>query len=269
MLLLIFSCNSDDSVNETEYLAYSDNFNTDEILSNRNNGYLKFSVNSKNSNENADYSNRKLIKNGNLTFETNDLSKTKIRINQLVLKHGGYLSRDSQNELDNRQNIHLNIRVPAKKFDSLIIDISKGVEKFDYRQIKIKDVTEEFVDLESRLKNKKELEKRYLEILKKAKNVKEILEVEREVGKLREDIESAEGRMKFLKDQISFSTLEVSFYKVVSNESSFSKKFKNAFKDGYKSVKSFLLFIVSTWPFIIIGIILVLLLRRRLKRRKN
>lgn len=213
--------------------------------------------------------NRKLIKNGSVTFETSDLKATKSRIDQLVKKHQAYFSKESENEIGNRINVHLTIRVPAKRFDSLLNDISQGVEKFDYKQIKIKDVTEEFLDLETRLKNKKELEQRYIQILKKAKNVKEILEVEKEIGKLREDIESAEGRLKYLKDQVSVSTLEVSFYKEVYSETGFGKKVKDSFKDGFGGLKSLSLFLISVWPFLIIGVVLWLWLRKRFKRKKK
>ena len=265
---LMFSCESSTSEKfESGYLAFGDNS-------------LNFTVRNGNYDEIGNISiqpeeevfnpeSRKLIKNGQLTFETPDLSQTKTRINELIKKHKAYLSKDSENELDGRINVHLTIRVPAQYFDSLLNDISKGIEKFDYKQIKIKDVTEEFLDVTARLKNKKELEKRYLEILKQAKNVSEILEVEKEVGKLREDIESAEGKLKYLQDQISLSTLEVSFYKEVYYQSSFGKKTKEALKDGFSGLKSFFLGLMRIWPFLIIGFLILVVVRRRIKRKKK
>lgn len=210
---------------------------------------------------------RKLIKNGRITFETPDLKRTKGQILSAVKKYKGYISSDSQNEQYDRINNHLTVRVPFQKFDSLLIGISKEIEKFDTKEIKISDVTEQFLDIQTRLKNKKKLEKRYLEILKKAKTVKEIIEVEREIGKLRGDIESAEGRLKYLSDQVSFSTLNISFYKKISSESSFTKKLKNALKDGYDSIKSFFIFLVGIWPLVIILLVAFLWYRRRRKKR--
>jgi hypothetical protein len=267
---LFFACDSSSENEDAQFLALYDG-------NDGNPSYGFFSPNEfdgvgngiKQTEEQFNPSSRKFIKNGQVTFETPDLEKTKKRIEELIKKHQGYISKDSENELDNRINVHLTIRVPAKNFDSLLSDISTGVEKFDYKQVKIKDVTEEFLDVTSRLKNKKELEKRYLEILQKAKNVKEILEVEREIGKLREDIESAEGRLKFLQDQIALSTLEVSFYKEVYYESSFGKKTKEALKDGFSGLKSFFLGLLSVWPFLIIGILMFIWLRRRIKRKKK
>ena len=210
---------------------------------------------------------RKLIKTGNLNFETQDLSKTKTTIEGLVKSFNGYIANDNEYKSYDRISNNISLRIPANKFDEFIVEISKGVEKFDSKNINISDVTEQFLDVEARLKTKKALESKYLEILKKAKTVKEIIEVEREIGKLRGDIESAEGRLKYLSDQVSFSTLNISFYKKISSESSFTKKLKNALKDGYDSIKSFFIFLVGIWPLVIILLVAFLWYRRRRKKR--
>lgn len=214
-------------------------------------------------------SERKLIKNGRITFETQNLQRTKNQITSAVNKYKGYISSDSQNEQYDRINNHLTVRIPFENFDSLLVGISKEIEKFDHKEIKISDVTEQFLDVETRLKNKKELEKKYLEILKKAKTVKEILDVEREIGKLREDIETSEGKLKYLKDQVSFSTLNISFYKSISNESSFTRKLKNAMSDGYESIKSFFIGILANWPLVIVVFFVFVWFRRRMKKKKS
>lgn len=200
-------------------------------------------------NENVE---RKLIKNGSVVFETNDLEKTKSQVSSLVDSYKGYISSDTKNEYDNKVNYYLNIRIPAQYFDAILSGISSQVSKFDTKEIRISDVTEEFLDVESRLKNKKELEKRYLAILQQAKTVKDILEVERELGTLREEIEATEGRLLYLTNQVSYATLSVSFYKKVSTESSFSNEIANSFKAGFKKLQSFFIFIISFWPFIIL-----------------
>lgn len=277
LTILFASCESDAAKEEAAFLAVGTNANMNyEVNENSfgwtpKNGDDKYGYNQSNQlqQKQKPQIERKLIKNGKVTFETEDLKATRSRISQLVKKHQAYFARESENESGNRMNVHLTIRVVAKHFDSLLGDISKGVEKFEYKQVKIQDVTEEFLDIQTRLKNKKELEQRYLQILKKAKNVKEILEVEKEIGKLREDIESAEGRLKYLQDQVSISTLEVSFYKEIYHETGFGKKLKDSFKDGFSGLKSLFLFLISVWPFLIIGMILWFLFKRRFKRKKS
>ena len=212
---------------------------------------------------------RKLIKNGRIIFESEDLNKTKSQVLLLGKKYKGYISSDRQNDYDNRINNHLKIRIPSQNFDTILSGISKEVKEFDTKEITISDVTEEFLDIEARLKNKKELEKRFLEILQKAKTVKEILDVEKEIGQLREDIESAEGKLKYLQNQVSFSTLDVSFYKTVYNETNFARKFKNAFKNGFENLKSFLIGLINIWPFVILLGFIFFLFRKWRKKRKN
>lgn len=212
---------------------------------------------------------RKLIKNGEIEFESENIINTRKDIFQAIEKFKGYSSSD--NEYKNSYEISntLIIRVPTENFDNLLNEITNGVSKFDRKEIKIKDVTAEFLDIEARLKTKKELENRYLEILKKANTVTEILEVEKQIGELRSDIESIEGRLKFLNNQVSFSTLNVRIYETISEQTEFGKKFKNGFKNGWENLILFFVFLVNIWPFIFIIIGIVILIRIWRKRRKN
>ena len=246
--LLFITCKNSDS-NTVEFATLSDSkMNLTNSLQTK----KAFSANETSNTVSKETISRKLIKNGNVVFETYDLEKTKATIELLVQKFDGYISSDSKNEFDNKVNYYLNIRIPAQYFDSILKGISSQISKFDSNEITISDVTEEFLDIESRLKNKKELEKRYLEILQQSKSVEDILNVERELGKLREEIEATEGRLNYLSNQVSFSTLSVSFYKKVSNETSFSGKLGESFTNGFENLKSFLLFVLTVWPFVII-----------------
>ena len=207
---------------------------------------------------------RKLIKTGNVTFESDELDATRKNIINLVNQYNGYISNDREYKSNGRISNTLSIRIPSNNFDTLLLEISKGVKKFDNKSVNISDVTEQFIDVQVRLKTKKKLETKYLEILKKAKTVREILDVERELGKLRSDIESTEGRLKYLQNQVSFSTLNITFYKQISaSETSFSGKISKAFKKGFENVRNFFLYLIHIWPFIIILFLLFLYLRKR------
>ena len=212
--------------------------------------------------------NRKLIKNGEIEFEANDLNKTKKKVIDGVKKYKGYLSSDNEYKNSYEVSSTLIIRVPSESFDKLLNEITQGIDKFDRKEINVKDVTSEFLDIEARLKTKKELENRYLEILKKANKVTEILEVEKEIGKLRSDIESIEGRLKFLNNQVTISTLEVRIYETISTQTEFGKKFKNGFKNGWKNLILFFVFLVNIWPFIILTIGVIILIKYWRKRKK-
>ena len=215
---------------------------------------------------------QKIIKTGNLRFETQELEKTHQKILAAVQKANGYVQHDNTGKNYNSQYHNLTVRVPSEKFDAVIQAISDGVSFFEEKTISQRDVTEEFVDLNARLKAKRTLEKRYLELLSKAKNVKEILEIERELSKIREEIEAREGRLHYLQSQVSESTITIYFYKISSERGvtvSYGRKVVNAFKNGWNNISEFFLGLLHVWPFIILVAVSVFMIRRWIKKRKK
>lgn len=215
---------------------------------------------------------QKLIKESYLKFETRDLDKTYHQIIDFVKQNQGYVQNDNSSKQYNRIIRTLTIRVPTKNFNKTIDSIETNVPFFDEKRISSRDVTEEFIDLEARLKAKKTLEKRYLDLLSKAKNVKEILDIERELSKIREEIEAKEGRLKYLQNKVSLSTLTVEFYKVTSETGvtlSYGTKMWNAIKSGFNGLSVFFLGLLNIWPFLLIMIILLFWIRRWYKKRKH
>lgn len=200
---------------------------------------------------------RKLIKDGRIEFETDNLNSTRKTIFEAVNKYKGYVSSDQEFKSSGRKSNTVVIRVPANNFDNLLNEATQGVDKFESKEITIKDVTEEFLDIQARLKTKKELEQRYIELLKQAKNVTEILEIEKQVGQLRSEIESIEGRLKYLQDRVSFSTLTMTFYESIPNQTEFGQKFKNGFRNGWDNLIWFFVVLTNIWPFILLGVGLI------------
>ena len=214
---------------------------------------------------------RKLIKTCDISFETDNLLETRNHIEQAVKKYNGYISAD--NEYKSSQNItsNLTVRIPSENFDPFLNEISSKVERFDNKNISVNDVTEQFLDVQARLKVKKELEQRYSEILKKASSVKEILEVERELTNVRSEIESMEGRLKYLQNQVSFSTLTIRFYKEEVSKAyskTFGRRIADAFTNGIDNIKWFFIGLVNIWPFILLIVLLIIFIKKRIKRKE-
>ncbi len=195
---------------------------------------------------------RKLLKTGHITFESNNLQATKKQVLESIANNKGYVAADQEYKSSGRVSNSLTIRVPASNFDKLVAETTNGISRFDQKKIEVRDVTEEFVDTEARLKAKKELEARYLQLLKKANSVTELLEVEKQLGELRGKIESVEGRLKYLESKVSFATLHLTFYQQVPKETAFGIEFKNGFRNGWNNLIHFLLFLVNIWPFILL-----------------
>jgi hypothetical protein len=168
-------------------------------------------------------------------------------------KWKGYVGSESAYNTSEHNSTTFIIRVPAAHFDSLLASATIGIDHFDRKDITVKDVTEEYVDVEARLKTKKDLEQRYQEIMKKATTVSEMLEIEKEMGTLRADIESIEGRLNVLKSHVSFSTFTVTIYEMVTAPSFFGTRIGSGFVNGWNNLLDFFVFIVNLWPFFLLG----------------
>jgi len=222
--------------------------------------------------ENNEIADQKIIKTARLAFETQDVAATHKKILLLASQYKGLVQSDNSGKSYNRYFRNLIVRVPTENFQQFIDGISEGVAYFDQRDISRQDVSEEFVDLEARLKAKRTLEARYLELLKKANNVKEMLEIERELSIIREEIEAKQGRLQYLQSQVSMSTVNIEFYKTTAETGitqSYGQKIKNALQGGWNGISIFFLGILYLWPLFLVAIIVVTILRIFLKKRKK
>jgi hypothetical protein len=216
---------------------------------------------------------QKIIKSGDLRFETSNMEETNTAIQQLVKKYKAVVQSDSEDKNDYTLSRYLTLRIPNQYFDSFIKDLASGIEYFDRKNISIEDVTEEYIDVASRVKTKKALEERYIELLKKATKVSEMLEIERELATIREEIEAKEGRLKYIQNKVSMSTISIEFYKSTEHKAgatiSFGTKFVNAIKSGFNGISTFFIWLIEVWPFILILVALIYFIRKRFKKKRN
>lgn len=215
---------------------------------------------------------QKIIKQASLRFETNDLEETYKQIQTAVKQSQGKVQSDSEGKDYGTLYRNITIRVPSQNFDNFINTISKGVSYFERKEITAEDVTEQYIDLTTRLKNKRKLEERYLQILQKAAKISEILEIEKQISIIREEIEAKEGQLKYLESRVSESTVTIEFFKNLPEQEavqlSYGSKVWTAIKSGFFSLSSFFISIISIWPFIIIIVVLAYFIRKRIKRKK-
>jgi len=216
---------------------------------------------------------QKIIKESNLRYETQDLQETYKQVTKAIEKHKAYLQNDTEGKEYNSLYRNLTVRIPNANFDAFLADIGRGVAYFDRKEISAKDVTAEFIDIEARLKAKKILEERYLALLQKATKVSEILEIEKELSVIREEIESKEGQLNYLQNRVSLSTVNIEFYKKVAQSDdatvSYGAKMWNALKSGWNGISSFFIGLLHIWPFILILVALIFVIKRQLKKKKQ
>lgn len=216
---------------------------------------------------------QKIVKEATLRFETDDLENTFTQIQKAVSANKAKIINDSEGKDFATVFRNLTIKVPSQNFDRFISDISKGVSYFEVKNISAEDVTEQYIDLTSRLNTKKKLEERYLQILQKATKISEILEIEKQISAIREEIEAKEGQLKYLESRVSESTVTIEFYKTIAEKEgvkiSYGSKLWAAVKSGFYSLSDFLIGLISIWPFVIILCILAYFIRKRFRRRKK
>lgn len=218
---------------------------------------------------------KKIIKDGSISVNAKDIVASKKGIDETVKKLNAYYEVEDLQNNDQSISYDLKIRVPSISFEKLIAAIEGGKDEITSKSIQARDVTEEFMDIETRLGNKREYLKRYKELLSKALKVDDILAIEENIRVLQEEIESSEGRLKYLSDQVAYSTLNLNIYKEKAyiykapEEDKFSERVKKSLSNGWASVVNFVLWLITIWPFIIVLLVLFFVVRRFVKRWRS
>lgn len=219
--------------------------------------------------------NRKIIWNGNMEFQVDNVNVSTAKITELINQSGGFISRVNLQSNKHEISNDIQIRIDQSKFDHIMENL-KGESIYLKRiQVNSKDVTEEFIDIESRLKTKRDVRDRYITILNtKTGDVKDIIQAEEAIRKITEEIEAKEGRLRYLKDQVKLSTINLRIYQEVEFTQeptvyvkTFTEKAANALGNGWRIVTWFVLFVLTTWPFWLIIILLGIWKRKWFKAK--
>lgn len=215
-------------------------------------------------------SSKMLIKNGSMEIEVKSINDAKKNLDDLISKFGAYYSSEVINKIDYRYDFNAVIRVRSDDFDKFVNELATLGGTVTRQDINTNDVTAEYVDLKIRLDNKTAYLEKYREILKQAKSIKDILEVEEKIRYIEEELESVKGRMKFLNDQVNLSTLKLNLYQINETKmkpaEGFFSRLWSSIKKGWTALSEFVLILVMLWPFIIIGFAFFFFLFKWFKR---
>ncbi len=219
---------------------------------------------------------RMIIRSGTMSIENDSFDETEAKAKEIAKNLGGFITNSTAqvNQSGKKQGT-LTIRVQADKYDALLAELSK-TGKVMNQNITGRDVTEEYVDAEARLKTQRELEARLLQLLsEKTANLTAVVEVEQKLASVRENIEKTEGRMRMLKDQASYSTITLSIYEpAILNTSSggFFYELERGFEKGLTGftavISGLITFIVALSPILaILGLIVYVVIRYVRKKK--
>lgn len=217
---------------------------------------------------------KKIIKNGDMRIQVGDIKKAQEHINSILKKNKAYVQKEEFQNTDNDENLDIIIRVPHQNFDALINSFSNGIGSVLSKNISSNDVTEEYTDVFIKLGNKKIYLEKYREMLKTAKTTKDMLEIQENIRALEDEIDVAEGRLRFIDDRVNYSTLNVNLYKEKIRSSATSKigfgsRFGDSVTEGWNSFVAFLLGVISLWPFFLLIPVVVFLWRKWRNRNKK
>lgn len=217
---------------------------------------------------------KKVIKNGNMTIQVGDIKKAHQQVNEIIKNNKAYVQTEEFRNTDTDENLNLIIRVPHKNFDALINSFSEGLGSVVSKEVSSEDVTEEYTDVSIKLANKKIYLEKYRNLLKNAASTKDMLEIQEKIRGLEDEIDVAEGRLRFIDDRVNYSTLNLSLYKEKVRNSATSKigfgsRLADSLTEGWNSFVGFILGLVSFWPFLLIIPIIIYLWKKWRARKKK
>jgi hypothetical protein len=211
---------------------------------------------------------KKIIKTASLSVEVKDYNAFYSNLREKVRNLGGYIAQEDQQQTDYKLENILVIKVPVDQFDNAVSQFSSNVEKVNEKKISSNDVTAEYVDTRSRIEAKKQVRNRYMDLLKEAKNMEEILNVQSEINSIQEEIESATGRIQYLGQSAAYSTINLTYYQVINasakveTDPNFGSKLNAAFRSGWNWVGDLFVGLVTIWPLFFLILIAVVLYKR-------
>lgn len=230
--------------------------------------------------KNAVPANRKVIYTANLRIEVKDYQKTVTDIQNKVADFSGYIVDSSMhtNEEDGITEGQITARIPQDKFRDFIDLVEEGSKVLN-SSISGQDVTEEYVDLESRLESKRMVEKRLLSFMEQAEKTEDLLQISEDLAKVQEEIEQITGRMKYLQNKVDLATVtiqiqenSVSIAGMDKDDLNTWEKIKNQFLKSINFLISLLsgllVFFVGNLPVLIILGVIALIVWWIVRKRK-
>lgn len=157
--------------------------------------------------QNAAQTQRLVIQTAEVSLLVADVVQAEAQARQIATRFGGYvLGLQTSGDDENRQTT-ITMRVPAQQFDATLNALYGLAQRVESSTIEGQDVTEEFVDLESRKRNLEAVEARLLQFLNQAQRVQDLLEINQRLAEVQGQLEEIEGRMRYLRESAAYSTI--------------------------------------------------------------
>ena len=265
-------------------MAYDSGYDTTESASAEEAG--SGAVTSENGIEEVQETDRKLIRNVDLSLQTEEFDTVLENMSQKVKDLGGYIQDSSvwgsSSDYSSSRSASYTLRIPSDKLDEFI-DVVETLGNVTYKNESVDDVTLRYVDVESHKKALETEQERLLALLEKAENVEDIITIENRLSDVRYELENYESQIRLLDNQIDYSTVYVDVSEVSrvtdTGKQGFFEEVASRFSDSVYVVlmglRGFAIGILGSLPILVVwGVILavvVILLRKFVfkKSKKN
>jgi hypothetical protein len=197
---------------------------------------------------------RKIVRNADLTMEVASTNEAQHRVSSIAEAHGGFVvnseskQRESADPAQRTVDFKVMVRIPADQYGVALDEIKKLASNVLEEKSTGQDVTEEFIDLEARIKTQKALETQFLEIMQRANKIEDALEVQRQIAEVRTEIEKLEGRKRFLENRSSLATITVNIQAprpiIATTPTGFGHSVREAISDSIELGSGLFLFFV-------------------------
>ena len=222
--------------------------------------------------------NRQIIRTGDISLRVEVLDSAERALKAVVASSGGYTASSSRVRLEGSAlTSTVEVRIPSNRFDALL-DTIRRLGDVESESITASDVTEEYVDLEARLKGQQELEARLLKLLaERTAKLTDVVEVEQKLAEVRTTIEGIQGRLRYLRSRVMFSTLTVRMTEpgtITPHETeTFGGRIMHAIVEGFdmltRMIAGLITLLLALLPLVILGIIVWYVVRRRRHSRRE
>ncbi|WP_461182071.1 DUF4349 domain-containing protein [Virgibacillus kimchii] len=154
---------------------------------------------------------RKIIYTADMRVEIRDYQSSLRNLQSSIYDYGGYVVESSMYEGTENSSTsgYITARIPQEHFDAFIEIVEEGSDTVLESSVSGQDVTEEYVDLESRLASKEVVEERLLSFMEQAEETEDLLAISDDLAKVQEEIEEITGRMNYLQDKTDLATVTI------------------------------------------------------------
>jgi len=198
---------------------------------------------------------RKVMYHANIRVEVAEHEKTMNHLQREAKELGGYMIHSNNTEMDDKIEGYLTFRIPEEHFQRFVQLIKESSKQVLSEQISGNDVTEEYVDLQSRLTSKEVVENRLIEFMNSAEKTEDLLKISNELERVQAEIEQLKGRIKYIENKTALSTIDVHWVEEKMDVPDLNSKELNTFEKTKKQLMTSVNWLLSAFSWTVVFLI--------------